>query len=120
MSRVATEVLHKYRTSYRTHPTKIPYNTVHFQRKKYRTYRTFSCNCTVHTKKRKKSSRTCTNKSIDNCKRINENIFNYVTNSPRNTVLENYRDQLKCVSNLCFFIIYSLIYSCVRDQVLYE
>ena len=31
--RVATEVLHKYRTSYRTHPTKIPYNTVHFQKK---------------------------------------------------------------------------------------
>ena len=31
--REATEVLHKYRTSYRTHPPKIPYNTVHFQNK---------------------------------------------------------------------------------------
>ena len=30
---MATEVLRKYRTSYRTHPPKIPYNTVHFQKK---------------------------------------------------------------------------------------
>ena len=32
-TRVATEVLQKYRTFYRTHPPKIPYNTVHFQKK---------------------------------------------------------------------------------------
>ena len=60
--RVATEVLLKYRTFYRTHPPKIPYNTVHFQNKNtvhtvhsplpvpYIPKKT-SCTCTVHTQK---------------------------------------------------------------------
>ena len=51
---------------------------------------------------------------LDYCKRINENIYNYVTNSPRNTVLENYRDQLKMCQQFVF--LYYLFFDILLRQ----